>query len=223
MSDKNKVGLIDYSRPWDISFCISHAVGAVFGVVANVLSVMKTLRYGDAAATEAALIYTMAFILIYSISAIYHGLQPGKAKAFARRLDHMAIPVLLAGTATPCALLTLYELSPVHGIAVFSAGWLCATFGVIVKLFYFNNEKLKVICMASYFVCGAAMMISAVPYIGVINKTAFMQLVIGCALYAIGAVFCLIGRKHPPMHLPFHLFVLAASIVHFFTIYHYVL
>ena len=193
MSDKNKVGLINYSRPWDISFCVSHAAGALFGIAAHALAVSKTMREGDATATEAALIYTMAFILVYTISALYHGLLPGKAKAFARRLDHMAIPILLAGTATPCALLTLYGINPAHGIAVFSAGWLCATFGVITKLFFFNNEKLKVACMASYFICGAAMMISAVPLIGVIDKTAFMQLVIGCVLYAIGAIFCLIG------------------------------
>ena len=223
MSERNKVSLINYSRPWDISFCVSHAAGAVFGIAAHALAVSKTLREGDATATEAALIYTMAFILVYTISALYHGLLPGKAKAFARRLDHMAIPILLAGTATPCALITLYNLSPVHGIVVFSAGWLCAAFGVITKLFFFNNEKMKIAVIAAYFVCGGAMLLSAVPLIGSINKTAFLLLVFGSALYSIGAVFCRIGIKHPPMHLPFHIFVLAGSIVHFFTIYHYVL
>ncbi len=223
MSDRNKVGLIDYSRPWDISFCISHAAGAVFGIVAHVLAVSKTLREGDATATEAALIYTMAFILVYSFSALYHGLMPGKAKVFARRLDHMSIPLLLAGTATPCALLTLYNISPMHGIIVFSAGWVCATFGVVTKLLFFNSKKLKTATITTYFVCGGAMLLSAVPLLGSINKTAFLLLLIGSAFYSIGAVFCRIGIKHPPMHLPFHLFVLAGSIIHFFTIYHYVL
>ena len=219
----NKIELIEYTRAQDISFAVSHAAGAAFGVFALVISFVKTGAFGSITQQISALIYCLSFIAVYGISAVYHALPPGDNKAVARRLDHMAIPLLLAGTATPCALVTLYKLSPAHGIAVFCIGWFCAFFGIITKLFFFNNETLKTVCMAVYFIGGAVMLFSAVPRLGDINKTAFLLLSIGCVLYGAGAIFCRMGIKKPWYHLPFHILVLAGSIFQFFTIYHYVL
>ena len=222
MKEDNKVGLIEYSRPWDISFCVSHAAGAVFGIAALIMSFIKTGAFGSMIQQISALIYCLAFIFVYGSSALYHGLPPGRAKVIMRRLDHIAIPVLLAGTATPCALVSLYRVSHIHGIAVFCAGWFIALYGLVTKLFFFNNEKLKTAGMVIYFAGGAAMLFSAVPLLGTINRTAFMLLLLGCILYGAGAVFCRMGIKNPAYHLPFHILVLAGSVVHFFTIYHYV-
>ncbi len=222
MPGNNKVEIIEYSRPLDISFSISHALGAVFGAFALALCLKTTAGSGNTVLIFSCAVYCLAFTAVYGISAFYHGLPSGKAKAAARRLDHMAIPLLLAGTATPCALITLYRLSPAHGIAVFCVGWFCAAFGIVTKLFFFNNEKLKAICMAIYFVGGAYMLFSAVPKLGQINKTAFLLLFIGCVLYSLGAIFCRLGIKRPVMHLPFHILVLAGSIVQFYAIYHYI-
>jgi hemolysin III len=223
MSEGNKVELIEYTRKQDISFCVSHAAGAVFGVFALIASFIKTGAFGSMTQQISALVYCLSFIAVYGISAVYHGLKPGRAKAVMRRLDHIAIPVLLAGTTTPCALVSLYRVSHIHGIIVFCAGWLIALIGVISKVFFFNNEKLKAVCMAVYFIGGAAMLFSAVPLLGNISSEGFMFLLLGCVLYGIGAVFCRLGMKYPVYHLHFHILVLLGSIIHFFTIYHYVL
>jgi hemolysin III len=223
LKEENKVGLIDYPRQLDISFCVSHAAGAAFGIAALIISLVKTGGSGSALRIACAAVYCLSFIAVYGISALYHGLPPGRAKVIARRLDHIAIPVLLAGTATPCALITLYRISHIHGITVFCAGWAIALYGLAAKLFFFNNEKLKTLGMVIYFAGGAAMLLSAVPLLGTINRTAFILLVLGCILYGAGAVFCRMGIKKPAYHLPFHILVLAGSIVQFVTVYHYVL
>lgn len=215
------IGLIEYTKPQEILNCLTHLAGAVFGLAGLCLCLEKVRGEGPRFVVSAA-VYCCAFMLVYGTSALYHGLPKGEAKKFFRLFDHIAIPLLLAGTATPCALVTLYKVSPPHGIAVFCTGWFCAIFGVITKLFFFNNEKMKTACMAVYFTGGAAMLLSAVPRLGQIDKTGFMLLCLGCAAYTIGALFCRLGIKRPWLHTVFHVFVLSGSIIHWFVIYNYV-
>lgn len=212
---KNKdVELIVYSRSVDLCNCITHAVGAVFGVAAMILMLSKAngVRY-----VFSSVIYATTLIAVYTVSAVYHGLKPGEMKRKARIADHSTVPFLIAGTATPCALITLYEISSFHGVAVFMLAWGCTMFGVISKVFFF--EKLKNITMVVYIVSGALMLLSAVPRLGEIDKAGFMQLVIGCGFYLVGAVLCGLGRKREWLHPVFHLFVLAGSLMHFLVIY----
>ena len=220
MKITENICLIDYTKCQELFNSLTHAVGAVFGVAGMILCLNKAqgIRY-----IISSVIYCSAFILVYASSAIYHGLPSGEAKRFFRLFDHVAIPLLLAGTATPCALITLYRVSPAHGIAVFCTGWFIAFFGIITKVFFFNNEKLKIACMAVYFIGGAAMLFSAIPRLGEINKAGFALLCAGCVAYSIGAVFCKLGIKHQWLHTVFHIFVLAGSVLHFFVIYGFVL
>ena len=215
------IKLIEYTRAQEAANCFTHALGSAFALCGLFLCLIK-VRSEGARFIFSACVYCSAFILVYTASALYHGLPRGEAKKFFRLFDHIAIPLLLAGTATPCALITLYRISPAHGIAVFCTGWFCAAFGIITKLFFFNNEKLKIICMAVYFIGGAAMLFSAVPRLGSIDKTGFALLCAGCAAYTAGAVFCKLGIKRPWLHTVFHIFVLAGSILHFYVIYSYI-
>lgn len=212
---KNKdVEIIEYSEKVDLCNCVTHALGAVAGVTAMALLLSKAqgIRY-----TLSAIIYALTFIAVYTVSAVYHGLKPGEAKRTARVADHSTVPFLIAGTATPCALITLYEISPFHGLAVFVLAWGCTLFGVVSKMFFF--EKLKAVTMAVYIICGALMLLSAVPRLGEIDKGGFIQLIVGCCFYLVGAVLCGMGKKREWLHPVFHLFVLAGSVIHFFVIY----
>lgn len=208
------VKLIEYSKKIDLWNCITHAAGAAFGVGALIIMLIKAqgFRYSFCAA-----VYGLSIIAVFSVSAVYHGLPQGEAKRRARLADHSTVPFLIAGTATPCALISLYEISHTHGFIIFAAGWMCALFGLISKVFFF--EKLKGVTMAVYIVSGAAMLFSAVPVLDKIDSEAFSQLVCGSVLYVIGAVFCGLGAKRPIFHVIFHLFVLLASAVHFYVIY----
>ena len=86
IKEDNKVGLIEYSRPWDISFCVSHAAGAVFGIAALIMSFIRTGAFGSMIQQISALIYCLAFIFVYGSSALYHALPPGRAFFFPGRV-----------------------------------------------------------------------------------------------------------------------------------------
>lgn len=210
------VKVIEYSGKVDFFNCLTHAIGAVLSVFALVIMVARAEGFRN---TFSAVVYGVALIAVYTVSAVYHGLKVGEAKRIARIVDHSTVPLLIAGTATPCALISLYNVSEIHGILVFVMGWFCALFGIFSKIFFF--EKLKKVTMAVYIVSGTVMLLSAVPLLEEIDKGAFGQLVFGSVLYVIGAIFCGLGVKRPVFHIVFHLFVMAASAVHFYVILTY--
>ena len=138
-----KVRLIEYSERVDFFNCVTHAIGAVLSVIGFAVMVFNA---DVARKIISALIFGLSLIAVYTVSAVYHGLKNGEAKRMARLIDHSAIPFLIAGTATPCALITLYEISVPHSMAVLLLAWFCAVFGLVSKVFFF--EKLRKVTVA---------------------------------------------------------------------------
>lgn len=212
------VKLIEYSKSVDAANCITHAIGAVLSVAAVVLM----LIYANGARRIAsAFIYGITMLTVYTVSAVYHGLKNGEPKRIARLLDHSAIPLLIAGTTTPYALVALYDISVIHGTAALCAAWFCALFGLISKLFFF--EKLKKITYAVYIICCAAIFISAIPVVDEIKKNVFGLIGAANITYLIGAIFCYLGVKHEKFHVVFHVITLFASAMHFYVIYTFII
>lgn len=212
------VKLIKYSKKTDTMNCLTHALGAVFSVVATYLLINKATGVRH---TLSGVIYGFSLIAVYTVSAIYHGLPQGETKRILRIADHCTVPLLIAGTAAPCALISLYNISHIHGVIIFVLSHLCTFFGIFSKIFFF--ERLKKLTMTIYIVCGSIMLFSALPILDKINTDAFMQLVVGSILYVIGAVFCGLGVKRPFFHIIFHILVLIASMLHFYTIYNFII
>ena len=218
----DSVRIIEYDKTTDMWNTATHATGAVFGAAALVMSIIKT---ADVNAREimCAVVYCLSIIAVYLVSSVYHALPPGEKKRRARLLDHSTIPFLIAGTATPCALISLYRMNASSGIAVFCIGWFCVFFGVFAKIFFF--EKLKAAVMVVYIAGGLVMMCFALPYLGKsggVNIRAYCFLILGCALYLIGGLFCRLGIKNEKMHIIFHIFVLLGTVTQFIDIYYYV-
>lgn len=212
------IGLIEYSKKVDAGNCITHAIAAVLAVAALVDLVLKAEGLRSVAS---AVIYGLSMIAVYTVSAVYHGITDKKKKEIARLVDHSTVPVLIAGTATPCALMTLYEISVPHALVVLFLGWFSAVFGLVAKLFFF--EKTRKATVAVYIVACALMMGCAVPLLGQINIRAFGEIMAGNIIYLIGALCCLVGRKRPVMHVIFHIFTVLAGAAHFLTIYRFVI
>ncbi len=212
------VELIEYSRGVDFGNCLTHTIAAALSAGALILMAAKA---ADIRSAVSAVIYGLSLIAVYSVSAVYHGLKSGETKRKARLVDHSTIPVLIAGTATPCALLTLYDLSVSHSLFVLILAWFCAIFGIFSRLFFF--EKLKAVTMAIYIVSSLLMMLSVVPLLGQIDSIAFGGFVFGNTFYLIGAIFCGLGKKRPFLHIVFHILVMIGSFSHFYIIYSYML
>ncbi|MBE6772469.1 MAG: hypothetical protein E7547_10055 [Ruminococcaceae bacterium] len=214
----NNVKLIEYSKRVDFFNCLTHAVGAAASVAALIFMVLKAegLR-----STASAVIYGVSLIAVYTVSAVYHGLKSGEAKRIARLIDHSTVPVLIAGTATPCAMVTLFDVSVPYSLLVLFLAWFCAVFGAVSKIFFF--EKMRKVTVAVYIISCVIMLCSAVPLLDEISNEAFFGLLQGCILYLIGAAFCGLGIKRPALHVVFHVFVMLASLAHFLVIYEFVM
>ena len=220
MKNKDSVELIEYTKAQDALNCVTHALGAVLGAAVLILLIKKAAPFDSARYMASAIVYGLSLILLYSASAVYHGLPQGEAKRTARLVDHSVIPILLAGTATPCALITLYNHNKICCAAVLLLGWGSVLFGFIAKLFFF--QKPKAACVVVYIIAGAVMLSCSLAVIDEINVHALLLLVLGCAVYLFGSIFCAVGRKHPWCHVPFHIFMVAGSMIHAYVIYEYV-
>ena len=214
----NDVKLIEYSKAVDRWNCLTHALGALMSVAGAFALCMKATSPRH---LFSALIYTVAMVAVFTVSAVYHGLPQGEKKRRARLVDHSTVPLLIAGTATPCAMVSLFEVKPSLGITVMVLAWFCTLFGLFSKIFFF--EKLKSVTMAVYIISSIIMLMSVIPVTDEVNMGAFGYLVAGCVFYLAGALLCGLGVKRPVLHVAFHVFVMIASGIHYFVIYAFVI
>lgn len=212
------VKLIEYSERVDFLNCITHAFGALLSVVGFIMMMIKA---DGTRKIVSAMLFGLSLVAVYTVSAVYHGLKNSEAKRKARLIDHSTVPFLIAGTASPCALVTLYEISVPLSLTVLFLSWFCTLFGFVSKLFFFN--KLREVTVVVYIFSCIAMLCCAIPILGEINSKAFGGILLGNIFYLIGAVFCGIGIKKPAMHVVFHIFCVLASLTQFIVIYQYII
>ena len=133
------VEIIEYSKRVDFYNSLTHALSAVLSLPGLFLLLSEAKGKRE---IFAAVMYCFSIFAVYIVSALYHGLPVGEAKRKARLLDHSTVALLIAGTATPCALITLHEISKAHCFFVFFTGWFCYLFGIFAKLFFFQPKPL---------------------------------------------------------------------------------
>ena len=100
---KREISIPDYTMGEELFNAISHGIGALLGVAALVLMLVRAK--GALAVTTVAL-FGAATILLYTISCVYHALSPRvKGKKVLRVIDHCNVYLLVLGTYIPVALL----------------------------------------------------------------------------------------------------------------------
>ena len=217
----DKVPLIQYGKAEDIINSVTHAVGAVFGVIVLILCTVRSAKLGSAMGVVSSVIYGVSMILLYFCSALYHGLPAGNAKRFMRIVDHAVIYLLIAGTITPCVLIALRSESNVAGWVMFGVTWGCALLGIILTLIDF--EKFKVMEMVLYIAIGWTLLFVVKPLFHALSTAGVVLGILGGAVYTVGAIIYGLGKKVKYFHALFHIFVLAGSTLHFVAVYWYVL
>ena len=206
-----------YTKGEEIFNMTSHIVGGALGVVALVLCVVFAAVRGNVYGVVSGAIYGATMIVLYTMSSIYHGLKPNlTAKKVFQIIDHCSIFLLIAGTYTPIALCSLREYSPVLGWTIFGVIWALAALGITLNSI--DLKKYSVFSMICYLGMGWCIIVAAKPAWQAAGSFCMNMILAGGILYTIGAVFYGFGRKKKYIHSVFHLFVVAASIVHFLAI-----
>lgn len=215
---RRMLGLPDYTLGEELMNAITHGAGALLGVVALVLCVVKSAIAGDAFGVVASSIYGATLIVLYTMSCLYHALAVNRAKKVFQTFDHCSIFLLIAGTYTP---ITLVAMRGWVGWTVFGIVWAAAIVGIV-----FNGidvKKYTVMSMICYIAMGWVIVLFFGEFMRTVPSAGVWMIFWGGVVYTIGAVIYGFGKKARYIHSIWHFFVLAGSIVHFFAIYLYIL
>lgn len=142
-----------YTKGEEIFNMTSHIVGGVLGAVALVLCIVFASINENVYGIVSGSIYGVTMIILYTMSSIYHGLNPKrKAKKVFQILDHCSIYLLIAGSYTPFALCTFREYNTALGWSIFGVIWFMAIIGIVLNSI--DIKKFKVFSMICYLVMG---------------------------------------------------------------------
>ena len=211
-----------YTKGEEIFNMTSHIVGGGLGIVATVLCIVFAAIQGNGYGAVSGSIYGTTMIILYTMSSIYHGLNPKrKAKKVFQVLDHCSIYLLIAGSYTPFALCTLREYNTALGWTIFGIIWLMAIIGIVLNSI--DIKKYKVFSMICYLVMGWCIVFKINLLPELLGTAGFVLLLLGGLAYTFGAILYGLGKKHKYMHSVFHLFILLGSLLQFITILLYVM
>jgi len=188
--------------------CI-HILGVAASLTAAVALMVAAARMLPANSLVPLAIYSGGLVAMFISSAAYNlAMQPGP-KEVLRRLDHAAIFVMIAGTYTPLALLSMGRP---WGIVLFSLVWTITILGVATKLLL--PRAFERTSVAIYLAKGWAALVTLQPLVASLPRTSLLLLAIGGALYTIGVGFHL-WRSLRYHNVIWHAFVLIAASLHY--------
>lgn len=189
----------------------SHAFGVLLSVFGFIFLLIKNTEKSSLAIFSLC-VYGFSLVLLYLASTLYHSVSAPKLKKRSRIFDHCSIYVLIAGTYTPVALITLVNG---NGWLIFWTVWGIALFGIVLKLFF--TGRFEVLSVLLYLVMGWLIVLDFQNLVDNISPFALKMVALGGVLYTVGIVFYAIERI-PYNHFIWHLFVLGGSIAHFYFI-----
>ncbi len=206
-----------YSIGEEIANSITHGVGIIFSIAGlGVLTAFASM-FGNVWHIVSCSVFGATLILMYTASTLYHSIQTPRAKTVLRILDHSAIFLLIAGTYTP---FTLVSLRGTWGWSLFGVIWGLAILGIIFQVTLLRKWVAASIIL--YIAMGWAVVVAVNPLLTAVSKKGLALLLAGGLCYTLGIVFY-VWRRLPYHHAVWHIFVLAGSVFHFFSILFYVI
>jgi len=195
----------------------THLVGALLALAGAIRLLVLAIASGDGWKIFGIAVYGVTLVLLYSISTIYHSVR-GRAKGVLRKLDHLSIYLLIAGTYTPFCLVTLR--GP-WGWSLFIVVWVLALVGMLQEIR--PRSEARVTSLVIYAVMGWVIIVAIKPLLDNFETAGFLWLAAGGLLYTIGIVFYAYDSRFRHWHGIWHLFVIGGSLTQYIAIAFYVL
>lgn len=196
---------------------VTHLVGAALAIAGLSILVTIAVMQRDLVKGVSFGIYGATLVLLYGLSTIYHSVRNRRAKAILQVLDHNAIYLLIAGSYTPIALVTLRGT---WGWTLFGLSWGLALFGIVQEMTL--GRYTRRLSMALYLLMGWLVVIAIRPLIQAMPVPGLVWLVVGGLIYSLGIYFYIHGERRKHFHGIWHLFVLGGSFCHFICMLLYV-
>ena len=210
--NKNMSNTHIFSKREEIANATIHGIGAVFSIAALVILIVSSATHGTAWHVVSFTLFGSSMVLLYLSSTLVHGFPAGRVKDFFEIMDHSAIYFFIAGTYTPFLFLAI---KGALGWTLFGIVWGLAIGGTVFKAFFV--KRFLHTSTLLYVVMGWLMVFGWKPLLENVSSQGIVLLAIGGILYTIGAIFY-VWRGFTYHHAVWHVFVLAASILHFFAV-----
>ncbi len=213
---KKPLKIRSYSPKEELLNVITHGAGLVLSVLGLFLLIFKALEFDSRRLLLSFLIFGGSLILLYLASTLYHSTKDQRKRFSFKIFDHIAIFILIAGTYTPFALVTLQGRT---GWIILGVVWGIALFGTILKLFF--TGRFKILSTLLYVGMGWVIIFAIKPLMENLSSQGLLWLLGGGLAYTIGAILYSISRINYN-HAIFHFFVLLGSYCHYMAIYNHV-
>ena len=201
-----------FSKEEEISNSITHGIGVILSIAALVILIVFASLYGNVWHVVSFTLFGATMLLLYTSSTLLHALKPGRAKDFFEIMDHSSIYFFIAGSYTPFLLVAVQSAT---GWTLFGIVWGLAIAGTIFKAFFV--KKFLFTSTLLYVVMGWLIVFVWNDLVADIHPTSLILLIIGGLLYTVGAIFY-IWKLFKHHHAVWHVFVLSATVCHFFAV-----
>jgi hemolysin III len=195
----------------------THLVGALLALTGAIWLLAVAVGTGDGWKIFSMAVYGTTLVMLYSISTVYHSVR-GRAKGILRKLDHLSIYLLIAGSYTPFCLISLR--GP-WGWWLFGIVWGLAVIGMLQEIK--PRSEARVMSLVIYAVMGWIVLVAIKPLLASLGMAGFIWLAAGGVFYTVGIIFFAFDERFRHWHGIWHLFVIAGSLMHFIAIFFYVL
>ena len=203
---------------------LTHFIAMLLALCAAVPLLVRAAVHSGVKSLTAMTVFMISMVLLYAASTIYHSVNcSGRILRIFRKMDHMMIFVLIAGTYTPVCLLTLPKPS---GLMLLAAVWGIALVGIFIKGFWITCPKW--FSSVLYIAMGWSCLSVLGQLFSLLPLHAFLWLLAGGLIYTAGGIIYalrlpLFDARHPMfgLHEIFHLFVMAGSLFHFVFMFCY--
>ena len=210
----------------DPGSAITHFIGMLMAVFAAVPLIIKATHEPSPIYVVSIAIYAASLILLYAASTTYHTFDRSeKINTILKKIDHMMISVLIAGSYTPICLLVLGGRL---GIILLAIVWSIAIAGILIKAFWVYCPKW--VSSVLYIGMGWTCVLAFTQLLNSMSPAAFGWLLAGGLIYTAGGIIYalklpIFNMKHKEFgsHEIFHLFVMGGSVCHFVVMYAFVL
>ncbi|MFH2093203.1 MAG: hemolysin III family protein [Pseudomonadota bacterium] len=203
---------------------ISHMAGAVASIAALALMVVFAALRADVWHIVSFSVFGATLILMYTASFLYHGLKLSeKSLLVFKRIDHIMIFMVIAGSYTPVCLV---PLRGPWGWSIFGIVWGMALSGIVLKVFFIHVPRW--ISTMIYLIMGWMCVIAIYPLVKTLEPVGLFWLGLSGLFYTLGAIVYSIRRPDPfpgmfGFHEIWHLFVLSGSACHFWLVFRYLM
>lgn len=210
----------------DPGSAITHFIGMLMAIFAAIPLLIKAAHEPDRIYLVSIAVYAASLILLYAASTTYHTFNISKkVNTILKKIDHMMISVLIAGSYTPICLLVLGGRM---GWILLAIVWGFAITGILIKAFWVFCPKW--VSSVLYIGMGWTCVLAFTQLLNSLSPAAFGWLLAGGIIYTVGGVIYalklpIFNSKHKNFgsHEIFHLFVMGGSLCHFVVMYAFVL